>query len=267
MKNLLISAILILVLVLPFTGCKKDKQKETPVIPPESTFVMDFSGFKDADTTGGKQALMYINFVWAATNVLYWNAFVSMTMAVPVASFREAFNHEAIYNPDLDEWTWSYNFSANNVVYLAVLHASYVTDGISWKMYISKDGSFTNFLWYSGISNLDNTSGYWTLYYEPNTPVTLVQITWTRDPASNTGDIKYENIIPANPESGSYIHYGITTSTEFDAFYKIYSKSLDNLTDILWHRTNKNGKVKDPHHFGDPEWHCWGTDYQDTVCP
>ena len=104
MKSALTAIALILVLTLPFAGCKKDTRKDTPVIPPESTFVMDYSGFKDADTTDSKQAaLTYNNFVWAATNVLYWNAFVTMTMAVPVASFKEAFNHEAVYNPDLDE--------------------------------------------------------------------------------------------------------------------------------------------------------------------
>jgi hypothetical protein len=253
--------------VFSFPGCKEEEDKPAPQIPPESTFVVDFSDYPDADTTSYRDMDTYKNWWWAANNVAAWNTFIALSMAVPIASFREAFNHEAVYDPDSDSWTWSYNFWLANVGYMASLHASLVTEGVKWEMYISKDGAYSDFLWYMGVSGTDVTEGYWIIYRNPLDPAELVEITWHRDPAAGTGDIKYMNVEPGGSENGGYIHYGTTSLTPYNAFYNIYNKGKDNLTEISWDRTTKAGQVKDPFHFGDDAWHCWNELLQDITCP
>jgi hypothetical protein len=260
--------LIVLLLIAGTQSCKKDKEtKVAPEMPPASTLVMDFNDYPNADTNGIRDIETYHNWWWAAINVNVWNTLIAVGLAVPVASFAEASNHEAVYNPDTDSWTWSYNFTVAGTIYLAELQASLVTDGVSWKMYISKENAFTDFLWYSGISNLTATQGSWLLYKSPQEPEELLEITWHRDPANSTADIKYMNVVPGGAENGGYIFYNITNDTPYNAFYDIYNKGQDNHTDIQWNRTTMEGQVKDPVHFGDAGWHCWDVTKVDIVCP
>ncbi len=245
-------------------GCKNDKDEPSPGLPPESSLVMDFSDFQNADTTLKRDMETYHNWWWAASNVVVWNTFITVGMAIPIASFREAFNHEAIYDPDLESWTWSYNFTGGGAIHLASLQAALVQDSVLWKMYISKQGAFSDVLWYYGTSDLDATGGYWIMNKDPLNPVQMLNITWHRNAILGTADIKYLNIIPDSEENGGYIHYGITNDTPFNAFYDIFNKGKDNLTNIQWNRITRAGEVKDPDHFGDTEWHCWNEMKQDV---
>ena len=52
----------------------------------------------------------------------------------------------------------------------------------------------------------------------------------------------------------------------YDAMYDIFNKGQNNLTEIKWNRTSKDGRVKDPAHFGDEDWHCWNHLLEDTTC-
>lgn len=262
------SCILLTVLmsIIVLSGCKDEENKPAPEIPPVSTLSMDFSGFPDTDTLSQRDMETYHNWWWAATNVFVWNTFVTIGMAIPVASFMEAFNHEAIYDPDSDNWTWSYNFTAGGIVHLASLHASIVTDSVLWQMYISRQNSYTDFLWYYGKSSLLATGGYWIMYKNAFDPQPLLNITWHRNPALGTEDIKYTNISPGDAENGGYISYAVTTDTPYDAFYDIFNKGKDNLTSIEWKRPDLEGRITDPMHFGDMEWHCWNQLHQDILC-
>ena len=259
-----------------FVGCGDDgntSAKPTPPeIPPVSSFVMDFSDFiasQEYQPSGSDRArdqMSVDNWSWAATNVLIWNTLITVGLAVPVAAFIESFHHEATRQPD-GTWVWDYNFIANHVVHLAELHGRLVDEEVQWEMYISKEGEYTDFLWYSGASDLGATEGTWTLFATPADPAPLVGIEWNRDPGNGTADIKYTNIVPEGPENGGYIFYGTTGGDPYDAFYDIYNKGLDNHTGIQWNRTTKAGRVADPNHFGDSDWRCWTPDHQDASCP
>ena len=110
-------------LIMP-TACDKNDEAEdikpsgAPDIPPESTFVMDFSGFENADTTDLKSTQSYHNWWYAASYAAIWNTIITVGFAVPVISFREAFNHLPVYDPDLGSWVWSYNFMAQGAAHL-----------------------------------------------------------------------------------------------------------------------------------------------------
>jgi hypothetical protein len=277
----LVTSWVLLVGTLPWaTGCNTNVQPvpgdEPPEIPPASTLVMDFDEFAAQDGGAAKghptnydlttmQAAPGSNWSWAALKVGVWSVVITVGLVVPVAAFLESFNHEPQQQSD-GSWVWSYDVNVGGVTHTAELHALAVGGDIEWNMFISKEGHYTNFNWFSGVSNLIATEGTWALNKNPDDPTPLVGIDWTRNPADETGDIRYTNIVPGGPENGGYIYHGITTDA-FDAFFEIYNKGQDSLTYIEWNRTTKDGRIEDSARFGDEEWHCWDTDLQNTDCP
>ena len=265
---------LLTVLIISFsvinTSCKKDEEEvsetpqEAPEVPPLSTFLMDFSNFSNPDDTlNNKTTFQHWGHSFA--NAAFWNTVITIGLAVPVASFTESFNHPAVYDSENQEWYWTYTVTPGNIDHICKLTASISGNYIIWKMFITKVDHFDNFMWYEGKSHLDGTTGYWILYKSPTENFELLQIDWNR--ASNVlTDIKYTNIEPDGDENGGYIFYGLQVEDSYDAFYDIYNKGVNNLTSIRYHRTNKNGKVKDPAKFGDDEWRCWDTTLADTDC-
>jgi len=255
-----------------FSCDKNDSDNDAPQLPPEESFIIDFSDFNDNSDTlkSSKSALSYQHWGTAFLKTGAWNLIIAVTGAVPVAAFRESFRHKAVYEGE-NTWAWSYDYTIGSATYSARLTGKILETGeVKWEMYISKAafiGGYTNFKWYEGVASLYRTSGYWTLYQSPTEDHELIRIDWTRDWDKNTGDIKYTNVVPGGDENGGYISYGIVDDPVFDAFYKIYNKGQDNLTDIEWHRTTKEGRIKDPKTFGDELWHCWDTLLVDTDCP
>jgi hypothetical protein len=274
-----VSALILLVLAFSmFAGCGDDDgttccESKPPEIPPLSTFLMDFSDFPStseawaslAGVEGVEGATTKHNWTQAAARIFIWNTLITVGLAVPLASFIEAFDHEPVRQTD-ETWVWSYNFYVSGILHLAQLHGKVEEDAVTWKMYISKQGAYSEFLWYEGESNLTGTQGTWTLNSNPDDPYPLVGILWHRNPDAGTADIKYTNIVPDGPENGGYIFYGITTEVPYDAFYDIYNRGVNNYTDIEWDRTSKAGRISDLAHYGDTDWHCWDGNLDDYDC-
>lgn len=271
---------LTVVLVLYLAGCEDEPTKpeplKPPAIPPLSTFLMDFDDFTPIGQSSyvpngavpQDVILSFDNWGWAALNVSIWNIIITVHAAIPVAAFVESFKHQPEQQPD-SSWIWSYDFMVHDVEYTAELWGSIDNNGTEWEMYISKEGFYEDFLWYFGEADLFLTEGTWTLNKDPEDPepIPYIGILWHRDVQDSTADIRYTNIVPDGPENGGYIHYGITNDSPYDAFYDIYNKGQDNLTNIEWNRTVKNGQVKDPAHFEDEDWHCWNENLEDIDCP
>lgn len=255
-------------LALVFVSCNKneDNPDPAPQLPPEASFLMDFSDFSNPDDTLAlKGTSSYQNWGHAYFNVAIWSTIIKVGLAVPVAAFFESFHHEAIYHPDENNWTWGYNFTVGSIVHEAELTGSIESDTVNWEMRISKGGQYSDFLWFYGRNSYDRSGGYWILNEKPSVPNTLLRIDWTYD-GSSIGDIKYTNIVPEHAENGGYIYYG-TASGEMTRFYNIFNKGLDNLIEIEWSHTELYGRVKDPDKFGDTNWQCWDSTFMDVVCP
>jgi len=261
-SNFLLIALL-LTAVLFTQSCQKDTEEEptAPQLPSEASFIMNFDDFQDADTTKA-----YNNWHHAAVNVVFWNAVIGLHGAVPLVAFAESFNHDPVYQGD-NTWLWFYSYPINNVNYTANLYGKLTLTGVEWDMFISKEGGYTDFNWYSGVTSLDQTSADWVLYKSPLEPIEFVAIDYDKNEADGTAQIKYTNIIPGGPENGGYIAYGTQIDDLYDAFYDIYNKGLENHTFINWDRVSKAGRVQDQKKFGDLEWHCWGTDLRNMICP
>jgi hypothetical protein len=257
-------------------GCSDDEStspevSEAPEVPPQSTMLIDFSNFNldsgaQAPGTELLQPLTQQNWWWAAWNAVFWKTIITVTLAIPVASFVESFNHE----PELQEdgwWLWSYSVTVGVNVYTAELYGRFGGLGTRWEMYVSKAGDYTDFLWYKGEADILLTEGWWLLYESPQSPNEFLDIEWQRDPVTATGDIRYTVVKAGHVQEGGYIFYGTTTDTVHDAFYDIYDIAADNHLDVEWHQTDEYGRVRDPRHFGNDDWYCWDGNHDDTECP
>jgi hypothetical protein len=250
------------------SGCKKDKTgNKAPELPPKSGFVMNFSDFETPNDTvkSGLGVTSYNNWGYSYLNVAGWNVLLTVGLAIPVSSYVEAFHHDAVYHSDAGNWTWSYNFNVGNIPYEAELTGALASDSVSWEMRITKGIEFNHFLWYHGKSDILQTGGYWILKENPASPNNLLKIDWNNN-TNATGSIRYTNIKPGAAENSGYIFYG-SKLNELDRFYNIYNKGLNNLTQIEWSSTLKNGHVKDAHQYQNADWHCWNTNLLDMVCP
>jgi hypothetical protein len=272
-KTTLFKKFIILILTISIAvvavNCKKKKKEDTtpPTLPPPSSMVMNYDDFKksamkDADSVTS------VNHDWAAFNVGVWNLILTVGLAVPVASFYEAFNHQYVQEGD-NLWVWTYSFVVANVNHTARLTGQYVENNqkVQWDMYITKDGFYKDYHWYTGLSAISGLEGNWTLNESPTVPSPLLGIDWHRNTSTGASDIKYTNVKPGGPENGGYIYYAVTPGAELDAIYDIYNKGQDNLTNIQWNRASKNGRIKDPKHFLNSDWHCWDNTFADCVCP
>jgi len=256
------------------TACDETTAPEgdPPEIPPQTSLVMDFSDFLNpamamsSDVPMAPAAGAYWN--RSAVVVGVWNLIITGTLAPPVAAFIAAATQQAEWDEELGAWTWSYNFSAIGVQHSARLEARLITDAVQWDMYISRDGAFEDFHWYTGESHVSGLSGFWTLNRDPDDPSEFIDIDWSRSSSGDTYEITYTNIVAGAAENGSYITYGVTGDAPYDAFYDLYGSQGGNLTEIEWDRTTKEGRTKDPAHFEDDDWRCWGPapDLENTTC-
>ena len=262
---------LVLVMVYTLGGCGNQVPPDDdtpPEIPPQSTFKMDFSDFEEEDgtaTTRVAQALPGSNWNYSAGVVVVWSTIVAVTLAVPVAAFVESFNHEPERQTD-GSWVWSYDVTVDDDVYTASLSAKAQGGDINWKMLVSKEGEYTDFEWFTGVSNLIGTEGEWTLNRDPDDPELFIQIDWTRDPDSQTGSLQYTNIVPGGLLNGGYIMAATSEEEPFDARYHVYDNLAQNLTEIEWNLESLDGRVKDERHFEDEDWHCWDVALQNADC-
>ena len=287
-KYLILCTVVISLLAFLVTGCAGNENKpdlsKPPQIPPESSFVMDLEDFTSLNQSSVQYAQL-ASFVfegalshpdtadalgdrsywgYAAFNVGFWNLVGVLGLAIPVASFIESFNHTPIQQDNY--WVWTYDVPVGGDVYTAELHGKYVDNGVQWEMYISKQGGFTDFLWYYGESDLPATEGYWVLKNSPSVPSELIRIDWHRNLKDGTGDIKYTNIVPNGPENGGFISYTVTTGKTYNRFYEIYNKGKNQTTYIEWNNATREGRVRDSVHFGDNSWRCWDSQLVNAQC-
>jgi len=283
------------VLMLSSVGCGEndpdgDDDDDAPTVPPAYTLAPDFGSMgrngassvrvdhvPPADTlkelpdaqTGGTSipaSCSNHNYNHAALQVGFWNTALWLTLAVPTGSYIEAFNHEPVQQDD-GSWVWSYDVTVLNVSYTAELHGAFVDGEVQWRMYISKQGQYDDFLWYTGTSNLTATTGNWTLKKSYAEPEDWIGIEWSRNAADQTWQVQYLNIREGDENEGGLIEYGVTDREPYDAFYDIYNAVADNWVNIESNTTTTAGRVMNPAYFGDDEWRYWAADHCDTPAP
>lgn len=279
MRNFSVAFIAVILITL-FQACTKDPiitedAGTAPTLPPMETFLMPFSGFENLDTTdkapgaaNSRTVNNYANWFYAASNVVIWNAVVTINMVIPVASYAEAFNHKAEFQGN-GIWLWAYDFVADGSTYQAELTGQFISPTeVQWDMYIAQVGGFSKVHWYTGVTATDRTHGEWTLNYQPNNPKPYIGIEYSRDFGDGTASIRYTNIIPDHNDNGNYIEFSenYNTTSGMNRTYDVYDADEDRKLMIEWSKEQKYGRVKDPFHFGDADWHCWDEEFRNIDC-
>lgn len=265
MKNLSKLSLIVIFAILvsgvfTFSSCKK---KSAPAIPPESTFVLQNI---DGDTTAKSHPeFLYQNFGHAALKVGFWTAISSVALIVPVTAYQKALEQDP-QHVEGTKWVWEFQFGVGFNIYTVQLFGETLDDKVEWELHVSLPDVFDDFVWYTGTHDLDGTEGQWILYKSPSEDVPFIQIDWTHNDANNTGTIKYTNIEPEGTENGGYIFFGNGQDGDYDAFYDIYNKGIDNLTEIEFNTTANNGRIKSPNFYFDDAWHCWNEQFLDDYC-
>jgi hypothetical protein len=261
----LIYLLLVLVILVLTPGC--GEVSEAPTIPPIETFVIPIEDFPNYGMGGliSLEAGNQSNWYYAAGVVVVWGGVVVVTLAVPVAAFRESFHHTPVQQPD-GSWIWSYSVNIGVSIYTAELHGQFITEGARWEMRISKEGEYEDFLWYYGEHNLPATEGFWILKKSHADPTDFIQIDWSRNISAGTYAITYTNIAPADPLNGCYVDVQYTKGVPYDYICDIYNEVAGNHTYIDWSSTTGAGRVKDFQHFGDNDWRCWDSDQMNIPC-
>jgi hypothetical protein len=272
MKKLLSTILIIFLSGSFFTACKKDKG-DPPVLPPQETMLIDFSNFtsakKSLEVTSDQKGINNTNWEFAAGVAVTWKAIINITLAVPVASFKLATSQSPEYL-STRTWQWSYNATVGSVVYKARLTGEIGASEVTWKMYITKEGTggFAEFMWFEGTSKIDGTSGQWILKQSASVQEPFLQIDWTKS-GTTIGSIKYSFIKNGDPFKTSSIEYGLT-SAALNAYYSIhyYNVNLAKFSDVNveWNTSEKNGRVKCPDYLGDNTWYCWDSNKVNTSC-
>lgn len=269
MQKKVASLALIIVLMLPilFINCSTDPDGDgqiAPEIPPITTFLMNFD-IIDANDGGRVEAMN--NWAYSVLNVGFWNAAITVTFAVPLVSFAEAFNHDPSFDESLPGWIWEYDYSLGGINYTARLEATVTLEDVEWRMFITQENVFTDYLWYSGSSNLDGLEGQWVLNRDPTDPVPFIQIDWNRALEGDVAAIRYLNVVPDSDDNGSYIFFQVDNNSDLNRSYDIFSNPMNHTIEIDWDSENKDGRVKSPNHFQDSEFHCWDETLEDVDCP
>ena len=238
-----------------FTGCKKDKG-QPPVLPPPESMAIDFSNFVSASKSGemipGQKGTQNSNWQYAATVAGVWRLIISTTLAVPVAAFNATVNQTPIF-VSTKLWQWSYTVTVSNTTYNARLTGQGAN-------------AFAEFLWFEGTSKADGTGGQWILNQDPLSPVTFLQIDWTKT-GTTVGTVKYTYVKTGDPFNSSYIAYGLTTDV-LNAYYTIHYYNDVKFSDvnIEWNTTTNEGRVQSVDYLGDSNWYCWDSNKVNTVC-
>lgn len=265
LKNIL-SFLLVVLVLITTNSCKKDDKDDLPELPPVEALLMDFSFFDDGVPQEKKAVSSYENFGYAVINVMAWNAAATLMVVLPVAAYAEAFNHEAVYLGD-NSWQWAYSVTTGQVTYSAKLISQRISnEEFTLKMIVSKSGigGFQDFTWFEGTVRYDRTSADWSLYESPDVAYPVLNISWTMDWEEDLYTIKYTCMKPESVLYGGYIEHGVTDNSDFDAYYTISFPA--GTVNIEWNTTTKAGRVKDPGHFQDNNWHCWDANLMDITC-
>ncbi|MGM0464389.1 MAG: hypothetical protein ACQEQW_07005 [Bacteroidota bacterium] len=259
--------IMLTAIMLMNTSCDRENQDEKPELPPVESLVMDFSDFDSRPDQQKGIVETYNNFVYSYLNVVFWSSLSSGSIALPVAAYTQLLDQDADYLGD-NIWQWEYNFTWDESEYTATLTAQRLNnEEFSMEMVIALSAaSESGFKWFEGIVRYDHTAASWDVYkYNDMDPVKMLEVDWTKDYEAETSSLTYVYVEPGKEETGSSITMGKDASLDYNAWYTITLST--GTIEIQWDTATKEGRVRNPDHFEDNNWHCWNSELMDVECP
>lgn len=266
MKKAFLICITVLITAL---SCKKEKN-DPPVLPPVNSMFIDFSDFNNTSKSGaavkGENTTAW---EFAVVPAVFWNHIINTILFVPVTAFQATIDQQPVNVAD-DTWEWKRSFDIINSHFQTRLNGHVTGNVVNWKMYISLENGYSDFLWFEGTSAIDAKSGQWLLYQNTDNPVKILQIDWEVTGSSSLPHVTY-TYIKNDLHYGDFIEYGsLTTSgSQYNSFYKMefYNELAEKIfsLDVEWNSVTNNGRVKSSDYLLG-EWYCWDSNKVNTTC-
>ena len=213
---------------------------------------------------------MYVNLVYFENTVFdnpnkqyvfdiisQWELYVTDSLLLPSKAYQQLISKEALYQAK-NTWLRETDFELNLKTYNTKLFNIADEDSSEWKLYITKEGEYTDFLLLNGLSANSDSIGSWTVtkYDIKEISINFLKIDWLVK-TNNSQKIQFTNIIPGSIDNGKYILINDSIDDIYNKYIDIYDKSKDNHSYIQLNTNTKTGRIKDIDHFGNETWQYW----------
>jgi len=261
---------ILMAMVVLLVSCKDDdgdvQPGATPALPPSSSMSPDFDGLSDDDSGEGGRVHLVRNWIYAATSVNVYSGILSGALVVPVTAFKLAIDQEATFDSENRLWVWEYDASLPEAGAFSVkLTADVDGTSVNWTGYISKTGSFSNFVWFTGESDTEANEGTWTLYESPENPEAWLSSEWSKSELEGIADVVF-TVEKEGDGFGSTIGYTASAGAVLNRSVLIVDTNSSNTIDVQWNKEDGFGKIKSEVFFEDTLYHCWDETRNDTDC-
>lgn len=262
------------------TGPEAAKQTTPPALPSASTMkpALDFYGVEtptlDAQTlaTGKPSDALrasagdHSNFINAYVRAVFVLLGTYDLLDEPIGAFAVAI-HSVPQKQDDSSYLWTYIFvdKETGAEYSVFLYGTPGDESVAWRMEVSSNDSghpLDHFVWFTGESRRDETSGYWQFYTPVNETdgVEAVRVDW-----ANSG--KHESTLKLtvngdgleNEDDTLTFKEGKDTSS-----IEYFDASADVTSNIIW-RANGSGSIHVPDYNGGV-MACWDQHQLNTTC-
>ena len=248
-----------------------DDPADPPPLPPLASMAVDFSlfsgggaglaGAANASSVGGVAGA---HFSQAALRVFVAEIVAVVVLAVPVATFGAALQAQPTFNAGA--WHWQTSANTPRGTWAAHLSGTVQGSDALWEMRITSPPSVSpaleDFLWFSGTSRRDGSSGDWRIFDGGAASGTeVLRLDWTNvSPQDHTLTI---NVTGAGgPDQGDYVTYDVEGSTRTVIFH---DASEGNTVEIGWNATTGEGFIIAPGYNGGVK-SCWDSAQNDVAC-
>ena len=230
-----------------------------PSLPAPSTMDLDFGMF---GSTGGSDAVG-THFLTAGITVAVAQALTTLHLAVPAVVFAAAANNTPSFEED-GRWHWRY--SASHQGQLWTSHLSGVVQGsnVVWDVRITAPQAnppLNEFVWFSGTSATDGTSGVWR-FFDPQNPssgVDVARIEWTHE-SEDVHEVIFRST--AGPNAADQL----TASHDGDnRVVTFFDASENHTTEIGWNVATREGYIFSIH-YNNGQRSCWNGDLNNIAC-
>jgi hypothetical protein len=203
------------------------------------------------------------NWINAFVRAVYVHLTVYDMLEEPISAFAYAIHSVPQQQPD-GSYLWTYIFVDQSIEYSVFLYGTRTPETVQWRMEVSSNDPalpLDHFVWFSGESRRDHTSGYWQFFapVDETNGAPVARIDWTKagreekvtltvngEGLENEGDVL---TLTQSRKTGS-IEY-------FDA-------SADLTSSIIWH-ADGTGSLTVPDYNGGVKA-CWDHQQRNVAC-
>ncbi len=231
-----------------------------PTLPSTASMDVQFGMF---DGGGGGAEAVGVNFVTAGVTVAVAKALTVLHLALPTVVFAAAANNTPSFESD-GLWHWRYTASHQGQLWTAHLSGAVQGNDVVWDMRVTApqaNPALNDFVWYSGRSRTDGTSGTWR-FYDPRNPsasTELVRLDWTHQSNSVHG---VTVSVVSGPNNGDQL---VADTNGSERLVTFFDASNGNNVEIGWNAVTGAGYIIAPNFNGGLR-SCWDSSQNDVAC-